>query len=556
MESITKRDRAHRRTLGVAVAAAMAGMCASAGAAEIKTGNEDLKIRFENTIRYNVGVRLEDQSQGLIGNPNFDDGDRNFVKGDIITNRLDLLSEFDLVYRDKWGLRVSAAGWYDFAYDGKFNGDSVATSNHLENGVPAIGLSNYAERYYKGPSGEILDAFVFGRFNMGEVPVTVRAGRHTVNWGEGLLSGGATHGVGYAQTPMDLAKALATPGVEAKELFLPLTQISAQLQATPTLSFAAQYFFEWESTRVPESGTYLGFADHYMHGGESLVLAPGVPGVRALRGADIAPKDSGDWGVAMRWSPEWLDGTMGFYVRNFTDKTPQAVLLATTRQYFLDWASDVDLYGVSLTKQIGGISFGTDLNYRKNMPLNSETPAVLSAAALPARGEILGARGETVHLVVNAVGIISSNALFDAASWNAEVTWSRWLDVTQGERYFKGRPAYTAIDRVDKNSAAIALNFAPSWYQVFNGADLSIPISYSIGFLGNSSVSSGGNKDAGNYSIGLALDYLSKYRFDLKYVDYFGKTTTNAAGVITVANGTTPLLADRGGVFFTFKTTF
>ncbi len=556
MTCIMKRGGMRSRVLTTAVAGVIAGFCANAGAVEIKTGSDDLSIRFENTIRYNLGKRLEGQSQAIIGGVNFDDGDRNFDKGSIVTNRLDILSEFDVVYQGKWGARVSAAGWYDFAYHSSLDGDSVATSNHLENGVPAIGLSNYADRYYAGPSGELLDVFLFGRFELGETPVTVRAGRHTVNWGEGLLSSGAIHGVGYAQTPLDLAKALGTPGVEAKELYLPLTQLSMQLQATPTLSFAGQYFFDWDTTRVPESGTYLGFADHFLHGGESLVLAPGIPGVRAMRGADIEPSDRGEWGLSMRWSPDWLDGTMGFYARNFTDKIPQAVLLATARQYFLTWGDDVDLYGLSLTKQVGGISFGADLNYRKNMPLNSDTVAIASAAALPAPGELLGARGETVHLVLNAIGAISSTAVFDAASWNTEVTWSRWLDVTQGEQYFKGRDAYTALDRVNKDSAVIALNFAPSWYQVFNGADLSMPLSYSVGFIGNSSVSSGGNKDAGNYSIGFALDYRARYRFDLKYVDYFGKSTTNANGAITVANGTTTLLADRGGVFFTFKTTF
>lgn len=553
--NLVKQCRLRRHAMN-ATAAAVVGFCSSVGAVEISTGNDDVQLRFDNTIRYNFGKRIEGQSSAIIGGANFDDGDRNFKKGSTVTNRLDLLTETDLVYKKKSGIRVSAASWYDQAYSGSFSNDSLATSNHLVNGAPAFGLSDYANRYYKGPSGEFLDAFVFTTVDLGEMPLTVRVGRHAVNWGEALLGGGAIHGNTYGQSPLDQAKGLSTPGIEAKELYLPLNQVSAQLQATPELSLAGQYFLGWNTTRVPDAGTYLGFADHMLNGGESLVLAPGVPGVRALRGPNLKPSDQGDWGLAARWSPQWFDGTMGFYVRNFSDKIPQTILIPATRQYFFNWGSDISLYGLSLAKQLGDISFGADLNYRKNMPLVSDTVAAPSAAALPGQGDMLGARGDTVHAVINALGVLPRTALADGGSYAAELTWNRWLKVTQGEQYFKGRPAYQAIDRVSKDYVGLAVNVAPAWYQVFPGADLSLPISYSVGLSGNSAVSSGGNKSAGSYSVGLGLDYKAQYRFDIKYVDYFGQVTKNSAGVITVPNGSTALLTDRGAVFFTFKTTF
>ena len=46
-----------------------------------------------------------------------------------------------------------------------------------------------------------------------------------------------------------------------------------------------------------------------------------------------------------------------------------------------------------------------------------------------------------------------------------------------------------------------------------------------------------------------------KYRFDLKYIDYFGRTNDNGTQV-TSQNGFTSLLKDRGLVALTFKTTF
>ena len=63
--------------------------------------------------------------------------------------------------------------------------------------------------------------------------------------------------------------------------------------------------------------------------------------------------------------------------------------------------------------------------------------------------------------------------------------------------------------------------------------------------------------NAGSFGVGLGLDVYSKYRFDLKYVGYFGDNALNAATtVVQIPNGSQALLKDRGAVYFTFKTTF
>ncbi|AMO24122.1 DUF1302 domain-containing protein [Ramlibacter solisilvae] len=563
----TRRPGIRRHALAAATAALCAGLCGTAAAVDFDTGNEDLTVRWDNTVRYNLGYRVEGQNPAIIGNINLDDGDRNFARHSIVTNRLDLLSEFDVVYQKKFGARVSAAGWYDQAYAGGFDNTSLATSNHIVNGQKAFGLSPYANRYYHGPSGEWLDAFVFGNFDLASMPATVRVGRHTVNWGEGLLLGGAIHGNTYSQAPLDYGKSASTPGTEAKELFMPLNQLSAQLQATPELSFAAQYYLQWASTRVMEGGTYLGPADQYFLGGEAILQAlPNGSVLTVPRAPDVKPKDRGDWGIAARWRPEWLDGTMGFYYRNFTDKLPQVVVGlngALPGKFNFTYGSDIDLYGLSLSRQFFGVSVGADLNYRKNMVLASDSLAV-PATRVIAPGEVVGARGNTWHAVVNAIGTAPVTPLWDSANWSAEFAWNRWDKVTSDPlNRFKGRAGNTSLDAVTKDYYGIAVNFTPTWFQVFPGADLSMPLSYSVGLKGNSAVLLGGNEDAGSYSVGLAMDLYSKYRFDLKYVDFFGTLKPAANGVVPVpgtavagANGLTPLVKDRGAVYFTFKTTF
>ncbi|MFC5697973.1 DUF1302 family protein, partial [Pseudomonas sp. GCM10022186] len=130
------------------------------------------------------------------------------------------------------GFRVSAASWYDKAYD-----NTGSNSNPFVNGNeafstivgqpsttnPAFGsphLSNYAQRYYSGPSGEILDAFVFYSTEVGDESMfSIKAGQHNVYWGETILN--PVHGISYGQSGLDLAKLSAAPGTEAKELFVP-----------------------------------------------------------------------------------------------------------------------------------------------------------------------------------------------------------------------------------------------------------------------------------------------------------------------------------------------
>ena len=62
-------------------------------------------------------MRAQGQEDAILTIPIVDDGDRNFSNSSLVTNRLDVLSEFDLVWRKKYGFRVSGAVWFDAAYN-------------------------------------------------------------------------------------------------------------------------------------------------------------------------------------------------------------------------------------------------------------------------------------------------------------------------------------------------------------------------------------------------------------------------------------------------------
>lgn len=161
--------------------AAAAALVATSGAhaLELDTGNPDFKVRADATVRYNLGVRTEAQDQRLLNFATTDEGNAKFGRGDIVSNRLDLLGELDLNYKGIFGARISAASWYDHAYRDRSVSSPAGQATSYNNNRFNDGVN----RFIHGPSGEILDAFVWSNFDLGSVPVNVKLGRHTVLWG-------------------------------------------------------------------------------------------------------------------------------------------------------------------------------------------------------------------------------------------------------------------------------------------------------------------------------------------------------------------------------------
>ena len=619
---------------GLLASAVMAGMgLSTAQALEVDTGNPDWAVRFDNTIKLNYAQRVESPNSKLANAWNNNDGNRNFSSGSAVSQRIDVLTEMDVVFRENMGFRVSANTWYDHAYDNV--GAANSSTNQLVNSGQTVTVgpftspvyyqdpshkSGYAQRYYNGVSSEILDAFVFGSTEVGdESLLSAKLGSTTNYWGESVLS--LTHGINYGQSGLDIAKALAVPGTEAKELFIPREQFYTSFNLNSEWTFAGQYFFGWDAALLPESGTYLGFNDGIQNGGHNnyLILgttaALGVPDgfAYAQNGHTFTPENSGDWGLMARWAPEWLDGTMGFYYRNTSDILPNLIVNpvdfvggasvglldpvcapigalggnvgtcgAVAGTYNMLYVDDIDVYGLSLSKSIGGVSVGMDLNYRENMPLSSVTAVVsgglLALAAPGAPGFVGGfsddavAKGKTFHWVVNALATFGDTPLWDSANLLTEIAGVHLVDVTKNENLYKGASWYRGADKATTNTWTFAANFTPTYYQVLPGVDLTLPMSYNVGLSGQGAVQLGGNEDAGSYSVGIGADVYQQYKFDLKYVDNFGPFDTCETGFdgaapgaagdyactpgqATSFAGTPPQLKDRGMVTFTFKTT-
>lgn len=568
-------DRLQSKTVSAArwLRAMVAGAVAlvgTASAVEIDVGNPDVRFRWDNTLRYNLGMRAQGKDPAIARSTTYDESDNRFDRGEFVTNRLDLLAEADVVYQRRYGLRVSGTGWFDGAYDKK----SVTASGTIPAGTTGAGLTyssvssyvdqKYTDRtknYHYGPYGELLDAFAFGSFDVGDMLLSVKAGRHTLYWGESLFS--PIHGVSYSQGPVDLGKGQATPGTEAKELFMPLTQVSATMQLTDRLSAAGQYYVEWRPFRIPEGGTYLAGSDIALEGPQRTLAAVVEGNPVFLNRVDAVEPDrwgGRDWGANLKYRSDAI-GTIGLYARRFDEKffwllrtTPSA----PAQGYRAVYPKGTTLFGLSVNRRLLDASVGLDLVYRHDTALQTR--------GFAARDE--GARGDTFHAVLNAVYAFKPTPLFSSASLAVEGTYNTWLDVNQNRDLFNSvdhacvapsSPTVAGSGRVSdgcatKHFVGGNLSFTANWLQVFPGADLSLPVSFGTGIYGNSAVLAGGNQGAGSYSAGLGLDYRLKYRFDVKYIGYIASHNTNpTSGLVSSSNGTQ--IQDRGWVAFTFKTT-
>lgn len=570
-----------------------------ARAFDINAGNPDVSMRFDNTVRLNYGVRAEGVDPRVSGNPNFDDGEVRFKRGQAVTERIDWLPEFDLTYKQKSGFRLSGNAWYDGAYDnrsrtasGNYNGfqDLAAATNGALTGFAPVSVpfsqlgsyvnNDYSERvkrfYHRG--AEVLDAFAFTRFDIGGRDISVKLGQHAVYWGEALYF--PFNGISYSQGPLNGQKAAVTPGIEAKEVALPTPQLSLNMSVTPSLSVMAQYYFHWRPNRLPEGGTFAGSGDGLFDGPDrqwtGVILPKSVTGGPADTPLFLDRVDgqnhgnSGNFGVGLKYAVKAISesATLGAFFREFTETQPYRIFQATPSSaaptpepdgaglsvgtYRMAYANKTRMAALSYTDEIGGVSVAGDLAYRHNTALTN--------SGIAADGT--GPRGDMLFATVNGLLLLPPSSLWSTATLIAEFAYSRLLSVKSNPDlyYGVGYAGCTGLSKNDgcgtKNSLGVAVSFNPQWVEALPGTNIGAPIFVSYGVRGNNAGLGGGFEKSALYSFGVEADVRQKYYFSLKYNDQYARPQpVNALGFYSSGNGTY-MENSRGWVSLTFKTSF
>ena len=420
---------------------------------------------------------------------------------------------------------------------------------------------------------ELLDAFVYAKGEIGGMRGTVRLGKHTLQWGESLFFG--QNGIANAQGPVDVAKILSVPGWQFKEVLLPVEQISGSLQVAEGVSLGAYYQLKWRPSKIPGVGSYFSNQDYVGTGVVNFGNdADGNPILLSYdESRDLKPKDSGQFGVQLRWRPADSDYEFGFYAAQYHDKTPAVpVFDFVNGNVHLAYAENIRTVGASVTSSVGQLNWALEGSVRSNAPLTGD-PAVLGLGPILACGTskadpVLSPSAAPRTCRLSGIYVLQPGALWGGGAIVGELAYNRTLKVTKD--IFAIGPGGTSagLGGLDPNTTkgawALRMLFEPQYFQVLPGLDLSVPIGVGYNFGGRSSAIfnfAGGASSAGDISIGLKAKYQNDWNVSLTYTDYFGSAKTFTETLVAGAGSPRQLtfgqsLKDRAYLSFSLSRTF
>ena len=545
----------------LSVLAHAAWLATSAAAVEIDTGNADLSIRFDNTIKASAMYRLKNADPALVdtvrqiptGAPppapssfafpqaqNFNAGDDNFRRKGFVSERVDLLSEFDVAYRKSFGARISAAAWYDRAY--RRTTDATDPGNGQ---TPYNEFPDYTKKL-AGRKAEVLDAFVFGGVDLGDGrKLTARLGRHALQYGETLFFG--DNGIARAQGPVDVMKLQSSPNAQFKEIIRPVPQLSTQLQLNQNVTLGAYYQFRWEADRMAPAGSYFNTSNNIW----GSTLPEFFNGAVLQPGSDRTPPNSGQFGAQLKWRLDETD--LGFYAARYHDKSGVFYSHLPTDWYYT-FPGAITTFGASATRTIGDTNFSVEASIRNNMPLVNEN---ISYGFFPGQPELRYARGRTAHVNVSWLTSLGPNFLARESTFIGEFAFNTVLKKDDPDNQ---------LDPVRTRSAsALQFIFSPTYRQALPGLDLNVPIGVRYALDGRSSITGQGwgPRGTGTATFGVEGNYLGVWQFTMNFTHFIGKATpfVDYAPLLSTPPGTPNYkvgsdLADRDNISVSLRRSF
>ena len=221
----------------------------------IDLSDGDLRLTLDTTLSHGLTFRVEERDDLLAGDVNGNDGDLNYDRG-LVSNTSKFTTDLDLGYHN-FGAFLRLNGFLDFENE---HGERARTP-----------LSDEAKELV-GQDIILLDAYLTGAFDIGNVAIDLRLGSHVLNWGESTFIQNGINAI----NPFDVSK-LRLPGSELREGLLPVPMVSASLALSDALTLEGFYQLVWEKTWIDPVGSYFSVTDYAGPGAEKAVVA--LPGV-------------------------------------------------------------------------------------------------------------------------------------------------------------------------------------------------------------------------------------------------------------------------------------
>lgn len=564
-------------TLALAVAV---GFVAPAQAVNFNIG--EIEGQFDSSLSVGASWSMRSPDRDLIGPNNGgqgqaqtgDDGRLNFKKGETFSKIFKGIHDLELKYRDT-GVFVRGKYWYDFELKDESRLFKDIDDSNRKEGAQSSGA-------------EILDAFLYHNYAIGDLPGTVRIGKQVVSWGESTFIGNSINAI----NPIDVA-AFRRPGAEIKEGLIPVNMLYLSQSLTDQLSMEAFYQLEWDQTIIDNCGTFFSTADVAADGCDngyhigSPAIAPLQPvaaafgqgfrvdseGVILPRAGDRDARDSGQWGLALRWLGDETE--YGAYFMNYHSRTPivstqnaglatlaalpgiigtangivpgsgaglaQSVMLGNGR-YYLEYPEDIRLYGMSFSTTLPtGTAWAGEVSYRPNLPLQINTtdmtlsllnpiaPGTAPVAAGPGqdnvgyrRKEVTQVQTTFTHFFDQVMGAGRFTLVGEIGMAHVGGLESR-EDLRYGRDSLFGAYGFRGDTHGFVTSTSWGYRVRGIWEysNVFAGVNLKPNISWShdVDGYGPNGLFNEGSKAV---SIGIDADYRNTYTASLSYTDFFG----------------------------------
>ncbi len=579
----------HKNEL-IATAAVILTTFLASPAQAVKFNWGEIDGTFTSTISLGASWRVEDPDKDYITPGNIeggrassstaDDGNLNFEQGEVFSTLIKGVHDLDLNYKN-FGVFTRVKYWYD---DELENGER-AHGSPANDYVPNEELQDSGFNDLAQSSGfELLDLYGYASFDLGSMPVELRAGKQVLSWGESTFIQNSVNVI----NPLDVS-ALRKPGAEIKEALLPVGLIYTNIGVLPDLSMELFYQYDWEQTVFDGCGSYWSSSDPLGGGCDRLTLGSSDPDSVTpylSRAQDEKPSDDGQWGIAFRYFAEALNATeFGAYYINYHSRLPILSFINSASpgtlfvlapeeewaQYFLEYPEDIEVFALTFATNIGSWAVSGEVSHRPEMPLAINTVESTTAVAVGTFAPwstvletslAAGPRGivhgfdevEFTQLQLTFINffdqVLGAQRLQFAAEIGAD--WIGDLADEREQRYDRS-PAFGIGDfgtiespfgpvTCTTTGLPVAPNAQPqnctndgyvtdfSWgYRVrvsldysdaFMGVNLTPSIAWSHDVQGYAPFSF--NEDSKALSLGLSADYLNRYKADLSYTSFFG----------------------------------